>query len=256
MRQILDLDLKEEVYFLPKDMIEYPELTILEVRLLLVLSTKNGLTVDSMDCNTKMWVVNSNNYTVKKLKELEESLINKMLINADGTGLELKANGLLFFIIHDIEKIESCKNFRQVIFNVFNSWFASNIILSVSTFKGIFGDIPKIINKNLKRTAEQTGYNYTWVEKHNKIYIHPVNKIDNGLNEEKIKVKVKKSKEVKKEVEVVEEEIFDINTNDNVMLKQCLNLGGFKNSYEDSIPEPNCPQATAEDLEELMNSLN
>lgn len=165
MNRVLDLELREGYkYRLSKEVFKHPNLSISSVRLLIVLSTKKGLTVEGMNRNTKLWIIGSKN-EYSTIQSLSDELVELGLINANGAGLDLKKDFIKF---NDISEIESCRNLRQIFTQSLKYWTTKNEIkIDIDIFKGLFGETTRLINRNLKSARCE----YPWIEKHNKIVL-------------------------------------------------------------------------------------
>lgn len=166
----LELELENNNYFLSKEVFEHPDLSIAEVRLLLVISTKKDLTLNKMDKNTKLWICKSCKY-YSSLSKMEANLISKGLIKVDGTGKQLLAEGN-FLLITDLSIIDNSKSVRQLFINSIDIWHTKRekVIVKVETFKGLFGDTVKLINHNIKAICKGD-YNISWNNIRNSIHI-------------------------------------------------------------------------------------
>ncbi|MGL5646899.1 MAG: hypothetical protein ACRDDY_03525 [Clostridium sp.] len=162
---MLKLDLTSENYYLSKEVFNH-DLTILEIRILLLLSTNIGLTVRTMSRCTKIWCYRKKQYTNKMFLDAEEKMIRLGLISQNGTGLQLKKD---FLIFKDIQLFYSCKTRKQVFVLSLRCWNKkySALIISPVVFYGIFDN-----RTVFKRVCESMGFKYTYQEKLNKIYIH------------------------------------------------------------------------------------
>lgn len=153
--------------FLSKDAFKY-DLSIVEIRLLLVLTSTYKKNLSNLSHGNKMWV--SGSYReYSKLNDYEAHLIELGLLNEDGTGIKLEKDYLIY---KDIDIISKCKNIRQLFLSSLNLWHKKGkVIVSQEFFQNLFGNDKKTINKNWKRTCDQLGVSCTWTEKNNNIYI-------------------------------------------------------------------------------------
>lgn len=163
----LGLDLIKENYFLSKDVFKYG-LSIVDIRVLLLLSTKKGLTVKTLNHKCKTWCVKKNNYSNHIFKEIEKRLIKTGLITYEGFGLDLKKDYLIF---KDLEVFHRCKTEKQLFIESIFIWNKKHkdIILSEDLFKLMFPN-----RRAFNRACEGVGCNFTYIEKQNKVYIHKV----------------------------------------------------------------------------------
>lgn len=196
----LELDILGENYYLSKEVFKH-DLSIAEVRLLVVLSSVKNITLSDLNHEQKMWI--SGSYReYSKLSGYEKHLIELNLIDKDGTGLELEKD---FIIYRNTDILDNCKNIRQLFLSSLQLWYKGNdVIISEELFKTLFGSA---INKNWKRTCEQLNIVCSWEKKNNNIYI----KQDKTMSKVKEMFVETQEKEVKTE-ERVEEKREEINT--------------------------------------------
>lgn len=159
-----DLGLTQNHYFLHKD-IFYHKLSIVEIRVLLLLSTKKEITIRDLDSKAKMWCVRKSNYRNSDFDNIEKNLIECKLLNEDGTGLLLEKN---FIIFRDLELFDKCKTIKQLFVASLNLWTKnhSNIIVSIKMFKALFPN-----KRAFVRACKSLDYDFSYQEKQNKIYI-------------------------------------------------------------------------------------
>lgn len=206
----LDLELVRDEYYIPKKAFDYPELSIMEIRLLVVLSTKKNIDISVMNYNTKMWICKDSRH-YNKMKDMVNKLIEKGLLDENGRGLDFKKNKIKYIIYRDLSYFES-KSIRQLFFKSICIWNSkySEAIISTDTFYGLFGKSKMIINKNWKNVEKSTGLSYCWIEKNNKVYIN------------------KEKRDIGK------------NMNDNRLDKIKKPLSNFNTYKESVIPPPDC----------------
>lgn len=141
------------------------DLKMHEIRLCIFL-TSNKKRLKDMNCEEKMWCSGgvARNYSL--LKESELKLINLGLINTDGTGLSIKENE---FIQSNKLDFYHCKTQRELFVNCLKYWYKYGKFTSIRKeyIVSIFGKEKKYINRNVKRTIEQTGIQFTLQERVN-----------------------------------------------------------------------------------------
>lgn len=153
--------------FLSKEAFKH-DLTIAEIRLLVVLTSTYKKKLDDLNYDQKLWIAGSKS-VYSKLKSYEDNLIKLCLINSDGTGLKLERD---YIIYKDADIIVKCKNMRQLFLSSLNLWHKKGkVIISEDMFYNLFGKTTSRINENWKRTCDQLGVSCTWTEKNNNIYI-------------------------------------------------------------------------------------
>lgn len=226
-------------YYLTKNAFDY-DLNIVDLRLLLVLTSVYKTTIDELNYDQKMWIANSKS-RYSKLSESEKKLINFGLIDKDGTGLKLENN---YIIYKNLDIFDICKNIRQVFICSLKFWHKKGkIIVSETTFKMLFGDTLKMINKNWKRTCEQLNISCSWEKKNNNIYI----KID------------KENKSSTVEITSVNNESNTINTNEkqheeNKTEKDFSFLNNIGKVKKEEVIVFNGTEFTAEELDEYFRN--
>lgn len=197
----LDLELDKERYYLPKDVFNYPNLSIMDIRLLIVLTSKNDYTIKDIDFQTKQWIA-CRPAQIKLIKQSEQTLKDIGLINSDGTGINLVENKKNYIVFKDIAEIEKCKSIRQLFLMSLDKWYnKGTVILNKDMFYNLFGSSTKsIINKNWKASNRLLNVPYQWKKMKNTIHItNPIKNIKNS-NEvvEQNKVNENKSKNKEK----------------------------------------------------------
>lgn len=192
----LKLDILGENYYLSKEVFKH-DLSIAEVRLLLVLSSVSNTTLSDLNYEQKMWIANSKS-RYASLKEYEKNLISLGLLNQDGTGLTLVKD---FIIYRGTDILDNCKNTRQLFLSSLHLWYkkGNDVIISEELFKTMFGDTIKTINKNWKRTCEQLNIVCSWEKKNNNIYIKQDKVVTETVKEEVV-VKTEEQVETKDEI--------------------------------------------------------
>lgn len=245
-------ELKLEVgkIYLSKEVFNNPELTIVEVRLLALLSSVGGLTLDEMDSNTKLWLCSGSKNNYSKLRTMNENLKSLGLINKDGTGKTLGSEGN-YISFNNTNEIDSCKNIRQLFVKCcLDKWDTrhSNAIISKEMFHGLFGETTKRITENWNRAIEQTGLKIGWHTAKGSVSFRSKDTVDD---------RTKKVME-KFEVEVTFEPVKEVVGQKSTLSKGNL-LGSFKNAYRDDyIQEPSFTpdfEADVNDLDEMVKRL-
>lgn len=159
-----DLGLEKGNYFLSKYAFNY-DLSICDIRVLLLLSSKEGITINSFDHRCKRWCYKKNSYTNSIFKESERKLIEFGLINKDGTGLNLEKDYIIF---RSIEEVTNCKTIKQIFILALKYWNTKhkNAIISTSVFYKIFPN-----KRAFQRACESVGLLFSYTEKYNKIFV-------------------------------------------------------------------------------------
>ena len=195
--------MENKVLYLNKEVFDY-DLTMAEVRLLMVLSSNKGVSVKDLSKAEKLEIVGSaRNY--KLIPTMVEKLVELNLLDEEGKGKEI---GKEFVIINGLEEIKDIKNLRQLFLFSVSRWYKNKkqTIITVGRFENLFGDNKRDINKYWKRTNEQLNKNYTYKIEKNRVVIYNVSTVE--VVEEVVEVKVKEETvEVRTEnYEVVEEQ--------------------------------------------------
>ena len=182
------LDSKTTLY-LNKEVFDY-DLTMAEVRLLMVLSSNKGLSVKDLSKAEKLEIVsNSRNY--KLIPTMIEKLVELNLLDENGVGKEI---GKEFVIINGLEEVKNIKNLRQLFLFSVHRWYKNRkqTIITISRFENLFGDNKRDINKYWKRTNEQLDKDYAYKIEKNKVVIYNnVATVEEEVVEEVVEVKAK-----------------------------------------------------------------
>lgn len=187
------IDVKNEVgiggrLYLPRLSLFCDKLSISDIRLLLVLSSTSDVCVHDLNCPVKKWVFYHSNYSTKVFSDSENRLIENGFLNEFGCGINLIENKIPFLMYEDQSLFDKAKNKRQLFFLSAKRWFkGKQIILSETNFYSLFGDTKGVINKNWKRTIEQTGVKLSWTKKMGSIRVCVGDTINNSI-EDKIEV--------------------------------------------------------------------
>lgn len=186
----LNLELDKERYYISKEVFNYPNLSIMDIRLLIVLTSKNDYTIKDIDFQTKQWIA-CRPAQIKLIKQSEQTLKDIGLINSDGTGINLVENKKNYIVFKDIAEIEKCKSIRQLFLMSLDKWYnKGTVILNKDMFYNLFGSSTKsIINKNWKIANRLLNIEYQWENKKNAIYIIKGTTIAD-IEKEKIKKKL------------------------------------------------------------------
>ena len=203
--------MENKVLYLNKEVFDY-DLTMVEVRLLMVLSSNKGLSVKDLSKAEKLEIVGSaRNY--KLIPTMIEKLVELNLLDEEGKGKEI---GKEFVIINGLNEVKDIKNLRQLFLFSLPRWYKNKkqTIITIDRFENLFGNNKRDINRYWKNTNEQLNKNYTYKVEKNKVVIYNVATV-----EEVKEVEVVVEKEVVKEVK---EETVELRTEDyDIVEEQC-----------------------------------
>ena len=161
--------------YLNKEVFDY-DLTMVEVRLLMVLSSNKGLSINDLSKAEKLEIVsNSRNY--KLIPTMIEKLIELNLLDEEGKGKEI---GKEFVIVNGLEEVKDIKNLRQLFLFSLPRWYKNRkqTIITVDRFENLFGNNKRDINRYWKNTNEQLNKNYTYKIEKNKVVIYNVTNVE------------------------------------------------------------------------------
>ena len=205
--------LNERKFYLNKEVFGAENITMVHVRLLVILTSYKGITLDKLTREQKLWVVrNASKYST--LPQINQDLINSGLLCDNGKGTSVKGNYITF---DSLEEIKSIKNLRQLFILSINKWHKnSQVFITKEVFGKLFGTQLKRANENWNNTNSQLGTEYAWKEVNNSIIItvakkevvdttvNPMLEMVNSIVDEVPFVEEKVEEEVKEVVEVVE----------------------------------------------------
>lgn len=176
--------MENKKYYLNKDVFKYQELTMREVRLL-VLLTSSKITVKDLSYKDKLWIV-KNKTCIKEIDNYVSTLIKLRLLNSDGTGLVLK-NKTNSIILDNLDVLSESKTLRQLFYNIMYMWTNNKfdkIYLSIEQFQQLFGTTIRVINQNIHRLSKDSPWDMSWELKNNKIIItYSLSSLENDEDE-------------------------------------------------------------------------
>lgn len=177
----------EKYFYISKEIFYHNQLSITEARLLIMISSQQYLSLDTMSFEMRKWIAGNNN-KMKLLPKSESILKELKLIHENGTGLTLNSNYIRF---NSLKEIEKCKTMRQLFVLCLSKWDKrGKIIVPSEMFYNLLGSKETyIINKNLKYVCNSLDIYYEWKILKEFIYIIPIKKSENKKNKQKLSIK-------------------------------------------------------------------